>query len=239
MDSVKIKDKKNTRMVAHKGLSGIERENTVASFIAAANRSYFGIEADVHLTADGKFVVIHDKNTLSMSGVDLCVHDENFDKIREINLYDSDGTPRADLKIPSLEEYIRVCKRYDKEAVLELKYIMPKEAIEEICNIIKQLNYLEKTTFISFDIENLICVRELYSNVQIQYLTCEFNDETVKLLKKYNMDLDIDYPSVNKELVDRCHSEGIVVNCWTVDDIGIANELINMGVDFITTNILE
>ena len=59
MDVIRI-DSKQTKMVAHRGLSGLERENTCAAFVAAGNRSYFGIETDVHTTRDGKFVIIHD-----------------------------------------------------------------------------------------------------------------------------------------------------------------------------------
>jgi glycerophosphoryl diester phosphodiesterase len=38
MDTIKIA-KNNVKMVAHRGLSAIELENTNAAFIAAANRS--------------------------------------------------------------------------------------------------------------------------------------------------------------------------------------------------------
>ena len=55
-------------MIAHRGLSGLERENTYPAFIAAGNRSYFGIETDIHKTADGEFVVIHDETTERVSG---------------------------------------------------------------------------------------------------------------------------------------------------------------------------
>ena len=51
MDTIKIK-KKKVKMIAHRGLSGLERENTCSAFVAAGNRSYFGIETDVHRTAD-------------------------------------------------------------------------------------------------------------------------------------------------------------------------------------------
>ena len=43
----------NVQMIAHRGVSGLERENTNAAFIAAGNRSYYGIETDVHRTKDG------------------------------------------------------------------------------------------------------------------------------------------------------------------------------------------
>ena len=53
MQTVKIK-KSKTKMIAHRGLSGIEPQNTSIAFAAAGNRSYFGIETDVHITKDGK-----------------------------------------------------------------------------------------------------------------------------------------------------------------------------------------
>lgn len=53
MNTAFIADKKNAKMVAHRGLSGIERENTLLAFVAAGNRSYWGIECDVHVTKDG------------------------------------------------------------------------------------------------------------------------------------------------------------------------------------------
>ena len=55
-NTIKIADHGNTKMVAHRGVSGLETENTCAAFIAAGNRTYFGVETDIYRTADGKFV---------------------------------------------------------------------------------------------------------------------------------------------------------------------------------------
>ena len=52
MNTIKIK-KSLTQLVAHRGLSGIETENTNAAFVAAGNRSYYGIETDIQRTKDG------------------------------------------------------------------------------------------------------------------------------------------------------------------------------------------
>ena len=57
-------EKKQAQMIAHRGLSGLERENTCAAFVAAGNRSYFGIETDIHKTKGGQFIVFHDDSTL-------------------------------------------------------------------------------------------------------------------------------------------------------------------------------
>ena len=35
-------------MVAHRGVSGLERENTCPAFVAAGVKSYWGIETDIH-----------------------------------------------------------------------------------------------------------------------------------------------------------------------------------------------
>ena len=59
MNTIKF-DKKDTRVIAHRGLSGLEKENTNSAFVAAGNRSYYGIETDIHRTKDGHFVINHD-----------------------------------------------------------------------------------------------------------------------------------------------------------------------------------
>lgn len=61
MNTIKIKSD-SVKIIAHRGLSGLERENTYPAFVAAGNRSYFGIETDIHKTKDGKFIIIHDHN---------------------------------------------------------------------------------------------------------------------------------------------------------------------------------
>lgn len=48
---------------AHRGLSSEAPENTMAAFRLARDHGIPGIELDIHLSADGKIVVIHDGNT--------------------------------------------------------------------------------------------------------------------------------------------------------------------------------
>jgi glycerophosphoryl diester phosphodiesterase len=50
-------------LFAHRGISSIAPENTMASFKLARDRGIPGIELDVHLTSDGKLAVIHDHST--------------------------------------------------------------------------------------------------------------------------------------------------------------------------------
>ena len=55
--------------------------------MAAGNRSYYGIETDVHVTADGHFVVIHGDRTGKVSDVDLCVEESSWEELSKVRLY--------------------------------------------------------------------------------------------------------------------------------------------------------
>jgi len=241
MDTHKIAMRK-PRMVAHRGLSGLERENTCAAFVAAGNRSYFGIETDVHCTADGQYVIIHDDTTTRVTGQELVVEETDMATLRQLRLFDV-GTdlPRGDLCLPTLEEYITICKKYEKAAVLELKNRMPDEAVWEIAEIVTDLGYMENTVFISFSLDNLIALRAKYPEQKAQYLVSRIEDPEglLEKLKMHRLDLDARHTALTRELVERIHAEGLEVNVWTVDTPEDADRVMAMGVDYITSNILE
>lgn len=233
--------KKNTKLIAHRGLSVAERANTLAAFIAAANRPYYGIETDVHVTGDGRFVCIHNDDTLDVSGDLLTVEKTSFDTLRSLKLKDLDGKiGRCDLRIPTLEEYITVCRDYGKQAILELKNRIEYGKIAEIVEIIRKASYLDGTTFISFSLENLIDLRSILPDQSAQFLIdgTKFPSELLQTLKEHRLDLDIYFELLTKENVELLHENGIVINTWTVDDPKRADELICWGVDQITSNCL-
>lgn len=230
----------NTKVVAHRGLSGIEKENTNAAFIAAGNRSYFGIETDVHRTLDGKFVCFHDDTTGRVAIDNMIIEETTFDTLRKLLLTDRDGLKgREDLKIPTLKEYISTCKRYEKIAVLELKNEFEKEDIARICDEIIELEYLDNVIFISFAFNNLVKLREIYPHQRVQFLVDDYSDDLPELLKEHKFDLDIHYKALSKERIDSLHKNGIEVNCWTCDDKNAGEALADWGIDYITSNILE
>lgn len=239
MDTIKI-IKNKTDLIAHRGVSGLECENTAAAFVAAGNRSYFGIETDVHKTADGKFIIIHDDNTQRVSAQNLSVENHNYDDLRKLRLKARDGVIREDLCLPSLEEYIRICKTYGKTGVLEFKNPFEKEDIKSVLCTVRELYALEKMIFISFHYDNLVYVKELEPGAAVQYLcSCPVDKDLIEKLRKLGMDLDIHHQFLDRNTVELLHRNGIKVNCWTVDDKCRAEALSAWGVDYITSNILE
>lgn len=239
MNTTKI-EKKNVKMIAHRGLSSIEKENTNSAFVAAGNRSYFGIETDVHKTADGRFVIFHDDCTERVALDCLVIEETSYQTLTRLQLTDIDGMlGRRDLVIPDLADYINICKKYEKECVLELKNAFDPEDIKKIVDIIRNLGYLEHVIFISFALINLQVLRSMLPCQRIQYLINEFDGNTISTLIDNKLDLDIRYDAITPERVKALHAAGIEVNCWTVDDPRHAKLLVEAGVDYITSNVLE
>ena len=240
MDTIKV-NKGTVKMVAHRGASGLELENTNTAFVVAGNRTYYGIETDVHVTKDEQIAVFHDDNLKRVAGVDLVVEESTLAELQSVPLFDGKvpGQFRTDLRIPILAEYISICKKYDKKAVLELKNQMEPKHITQIVNIIKEQDYLESVIFISFSWENCVELRKQLPEQKIQFLISTFPDDLIERLVNAKLDLDIYYKALTAENVKALHEAGIEVNCWTVDQPEDAEKLIAYGVDYITSNILE
>lgn len=240
-DTIKIDNKGLTQMIAHRGASGLELENTNVAFVAAGNRSYYGIESDVHKTVDGRFVIMHDDNTLRMSGDDIEISKATYETLRGLQLKQKDGkNGRTDLRIPSLEEYLEICKYYGKVAILELKDAFSVEDINAICRTVEELEYMEQTVFISFKLNNLCLLKERSPKQTVQYLVGhDIDDALIQELADRDMGIDAAEYRLTEEIIRKCREKGVVTNAWTVNDSDRARELISWGIDFITSNILE
>lgn len=233
-------EKKNVQVIAHRGLSGIEKENTNSAFVAAGNRSYFGIETDVRRTADGKYVLNHDGHFKRVAGENLVVAESSLALVQSVVLCDLDGTKdRIDLRPATLENYIAICKKYEKKCVLELKDAVSREDLLEIIQIINGFDYLDQVIFISFEYENLTLLREILPQQPAQYLSFELDEALIARAAADKLDLDVKFSALTPELVAAVHAAGLKINCWTVNTKEDGERLVAWGVDYITTNILE
>lgn len=240
MNTIKI-DSKGVKMIAHRGLSGLEKENTCSAFVAAGNReSYFGVETDVHRTADGRFVIFHDDNTARVGLDSMIIENTSYDTLRKLQLLDIDGKrSRMDLIIPDLLDYIGICKKYEKTCVLELKNQFKASDVYKIIGEFEKADYLDHLIVISFQLKNLVYLRRRYPELRAMYLLEDWGKNSLDDLVKNNLGLDIRYTNLTKEIVDAVHAAGLEVNCWTVNTKEDGEAMIALGVDYITTNILE
>ena len=240
MNTKLFADKSGVKMIAHRGVSGLERENTCPAFVAAGVKSYYGVETDVRMMKDGKFIISHDGDLMRVGGLNISIEESTFAELRKVRLKDTDDvTVREDLCLPSLQEYIAICRKYDKQSILELKGEFAQDKILKMVELIQSMGWLERTTFISFCGENLVSLKNVFPNADVQFLSMKCGEEEIAFMEKYSFGADLYHKVITKELVETLHAKGIKVNCWTVDDLEIAARMRDCGVDFITSNILE
>lgn len=137
-----------------------------------------------------------------------------------------------------LIDFLILCEKYDKVAVVEIKSYYSEQDIKDLLFACRP--YLKRITFISFFYDCLIMLREQGYTGPIQYLSWkEIDDHFINQLRAINADADIHHNLATKEVIDRFHSLGININVWTLIEIEKATTLIRDGVDYITTDILE
>ncbi len=237
MNTIKVKVG-TCKMVAHRGCSYLEKENTMAAFIAAGNRSYFGIETDIHRTNDGEYIVIHDYDTKRVGQDHVVVEESSATTLRKVQLRDIDGSlGRADLHLPTLKEYIAACRRYEKHGFLEIKNNFSVEWMDEVMAIIG--DYAQNITIISFFYDSLTNLRVHHPHQSAMFLCGNVDDDMLDRLEQDRFGLDIQYGAINEALVTKCKEKGIALNAWTVDRKEDCERLAAMGVGYLTSNCCE
>lgn len=228
------------KMIAHRGYSKYELENTKEAFLAAANRSYFGVESDIVLLKDHTMVLFHDDDLVRLVGDDRKIRDLTFDEAMQIEL-NANGTYHTyKYHLSTPLEFIRICKHYNKYPIIEFKWGVDEETIDRVFEILYEEDMYDKSMVISFTLETIIYIKNKYPNYPIQLLLgTRYSEEIIDYCLKEGISVDLRWDLVTKELVDRFHEKGLEVNVWTVDSEEIREKMKEFGVDYITTNILE
>ncbi|MBQ3810448.1 MAG: hypothetical protein II839_06470 [Kiritimatiellae bacterium] len=231
------------RLVAHRGLSGLETENTCAAFLAAGLRGYWGIETDVHPTPDGRFVCSHDRSLRRVSGgADFDVRTHAAAESQAVPLLDPDGaTRRSDLRVPLFEDYLAICRKYDRVPVVELKDgPFDLKTVRRIAALVRKAGLLDRAVFIAFDWGDCLRARKACPDNEVMHLVGGGGGERpLAEHVRHRIGADYHHPRVSPELVAAFHAAGLRVNAWIVDRLADAARLLDMGVDLITTDILE
>ncbi len=212
-------------VVAHRGASGYEPENTLRAFKRALDMKADMIEADVRLSKDGIPVVIHDGSLDRTAGVHGFVKDYTVDELRRFDV----GLGE---KIPLLSEALEFVK--DRICfILEVKEV---EASIPSLRMVEEMDMMEQILFASFHPEAL----RIISNSNREAYLCLIYSKPGRYMFEAR-DLGCiavapHYRLLSGRMVETAHNLKLKVNAWTIDDIETANRIVKMGIDAITTN---
>lgn len=242
--------------IAHRGYSSTAPENTRAAFQLASSANFGGMECDVQMTQDGRFVISHDNNLFRIFGVDQNISDSLFEDIQELTAVGGNGVDKyPDEQLLTLEQFMDIMAANGKVAYIELKATWPQEDTDRLYELISSYGINDRINIISFQDQELLRIvqaMETYREAipetvdpQITYLskTPEVADDALGDLTPVDwaiangFGVGLTWKTITPEIVDKVHAAGLTVNAWTVDAYNVACYLFEeIKVDNITSN---
>ncbi|MGN0374662.1 MAG: glycerophosphodiester phosphodiesterase family protein [Butyrivibrio sp.] len=226
----------DTGVMAHRGCSYNAPENTMLAFENAVNAMADYIELDVHETADGEIVVIHDPSLKRTTGVNEKVWNVNYEEIRTLDAgsYFGEDEAFAECYIPTLREVMEFTKDKIKLNIeIKLSDNEP-HLVEKVVALIQEFEYTEDCYVTSMSYEALKEIKNIDPNIKTGYVL------TLAYGNFYNLDycdaFSINAAYVNKNMVDAIHNRGKEIFVWTVNSRSKAREMTAIGVDAVITD---
>ena len=224
--------------IAHRGASGNAPENTLAAFKKAIEIGVDAVELDLHGTADGEVVAIHDPSLDRTTNLRGNVNQTTLETIKHADAGGWFASEFADESVPTLAEALE-CLGKRAIAVLEIKDPLISEAVVAK---IHEIHTPDLTVIISFHTAILQAVRSLAPRIPTGWLIGNQNNHASpvqlcqQLGKLGSPLLNVNHQLITAEFAYEVRRRGITLWCWTVDDLNRMREMKALGVQGITSN---
>jgi glycerophosphoryl diester phosphodiesterase len=233
-------------VVAHRGASALETENTLPAFEEAVAAGADVVEFDVRMTADGVAVVMHDPDVSRTTDGHGRVRDLTLAQIRQLRILTRSG---GTAEVPTLEETLRCCS--GRIAVdVEIKNI-PGEpdfdadgepAVEATLRALDDVAFSGMVLVSSFnpfsiarsralapDVPTgLLTDRDVEPRAAAEYAHAEGHPWVLPFLRQVQ--------EAGQSLAEDVHGFGMMLGTWITDDPAVAVALMRAGVDAVATN---
>ena len=193
--------------IGHRGAKGYVAENTLASFQKAIELGVDGIELDVHLSLDGKVMVIHDDTVDRTTSAKGLIKDFTAKELKQFG-------------IPTLESVFELVKQKTFINV-ELKTFETANKVAELIEQYVSEKYWEYDHFIvsSFDWNALQQVHFLNDKIRLGVLTNTDLDLALafaKFIRAYSVHPY--YHLLTLENVTQMQSKNYKIYPWTINE---------------------
>ncbi|WP_051951560.1 glycerophosphodiester phosphodiesterase [Actinacidiphila yeochonensis] len=202
----------------HRGVMGVEPENTIRSFLRAQHELLDGIELDLHLSKDGELVVMHDETVDRTTNGSGAVSDLTVAELRTLDAGQGE-------RVPLFGEVLEAM-RPDLPIQAEIKDV---HAARVLARLIREQDLLGRVQVLSFFDEALHEFnRELPGGTMVLVADPTDPDLADRARAVGARLVSVDMRLVNLDSVDRCRDAGIDVMAWSVNtprDLAVAKAL--------------
>lgn len=212
-----------TLVIAHRGASAYELENTLAAFQAARAMGADGVELDMHTTADGVPLVHHDPRVgqLAIAAVPLVA-------LADHRLENGEAVPTLQDALETLGAGL--------EVFVEVKGL-PAEHDRRLFEVINGAPAPARVHIHGFDHRIVSRLKSARPALTCGVLSCSYPLRPYAPLEDaHAVELWQEDRLVDGELIRGAHHRGLRVYAWTVDDPHRMRALVELGVDGVCTN---
>ena len=232
---------KEVQWVAHRGNSAAAPENTLAAFALAIDGGADGIEFDVHVTADGVPVVIHDATLERTTNGAGAVAALSLGDVRAFSAGLWFGDTFTDERVPTLQEVLEVAAGRVRRVYPEIKGYRNAEDLALILDLMEEYALEDCAVPLAFDWGDLVALRSASRRIALGFEVdrADLFDPALEAAAADGRALLACRASVlleNPSFAETAVLRGIELAAWTVNDAAIARALIEMGVTTLMTD---
>ncbi len=212
-------------VVAHRGAGALFPENSLTAFRNVAATGADGAECDVHLSADGHLMVMHDRSLKRTTGVDGEVGDFTRMQLARLDVGDGQGVPTLEEVLEATPVALRV----------EMKEPDTLDALVDFVDAHPE--WRERIVVTSFHHGPLLALRRRLPDVATVPLLAGYPVHPGRVAQDAGSDtLGLQFAGVTEAYVDLCHREGVKLTVWTPNEEADIRRMIALGVDGITSD---
>ncbi|MFC4031463.1 glycerophosphodiester phosphodiesterase [Streptomyces polygonati] len=195
----------NFLTVGHRGVMGVEPENTLRSFRRAEQAGHDQVELDLHLSKDGALIVMHDAEVDRTTDGAGLIRDLTLDEIRGLDAGFGE-------RVPVFEEVL------DAVGVPIQAEIKDVAAARVLAGVLLERGATGRVSVLSFHDKALAEIHALLPEVATVLVAEELGPHIVPRAQVVGARLvSLDIRRLNLDTVRRCHDAGIKVMAWTVN----------------------
>jgi glycerophosphoryl diester phosphodiesterase len=210
-------------VIAHRGASGYEYENSRAAFRRAIMLDADGVELDIHSTRDGGIVVHHDPEIPGVGPIAQLTLAET----RQLRI------PNGET-VPMLAEILELVG--DRDVWVEVKGLA---AVYDhvLLAVLEKGPAPQRYAVHGFDHRIVHRLGEREPKLRRGILLSAYLRDPVAVMRSVGAStLWQDWQQVDQELVTQVHEAGYTVIAWTVNEIGDLDRMVRLGVDGLCGN---
>ncbi|RKF20234.1 glycerophosphoryl diester phosphodiesterase [Alginatibacterium sediminis] len=228
-------------LTAHRGLSSLAPENTLASISKSKQLGIDWVEIDVQLSFDNVPVVFHDANLLRCCGVNKQVSQLSWDQLKYMDVGSWFRSEFVHESLPSLSQCLELCASLDLSLNLEIKHYQGRDLIllcERIAQCIEQHGFpASQLLFSSFSQQALQIMLERLPNVRRGLLCRRLPPDYLEQLKRCQAySVHCHFQEISRLQVKHLKQNGYIVACFTPNNPQQVTHLRDWQVDVLITD---